>query len=227
MTHIRSKPYPAQKNPQCSSRDQHLNQTKKVPQREIQAQRPLSQQREVPAQQPPTSHHQDGRQREVQAQQPFSGQGVLGGEQLRTQNECPSQNPKSVVPCPFLFRRGRCVKGVNCDFSHSNLESNNKKHKTFCKPKHFTPCPFLERKGSCLKVESVTSNGTIPIITKGKHQVNTETGGDRSAEFQYNWNRSSTNPHSDGFESMPTDGDVTKSTALTATNEHTPPLFFK
>ena len=61
--------------------------------------------------------------------------------------------------------------------------------------------------------------------TAGKHQVNTETGGDRSAEFQYNWKRSSTNPHSDGFESMPTDGDATKSIALTATNEHTPPLF--
>ncbi len=41
------------KEPQCSSCDQHLNQTKKVPQREIHAQRPLSQQREVPAQQPP------------------------------------------------------------------------------------------------------------------------------------------------------------------------------
>ena len=52
-----------------------------MPQREIQAQRPLSEQREVPAQQPSSSYHQDGRQREVQAQQPFSGQGVLTAEQ--------------------------------------------------------------------------------------------------------------------------------------------------
>jgi hypothetical protein len=29
-------------------------------------------------------------------------------------SECASQNPKSVVPCPFLLRRGRCTKGVNC-----------------------------------------------------------------------------------------------------------------
>ena len=66
---------------------------------------------------------------------------------------CASQIPKSVVPCPFLLRRGHCTKGVNCDFSHSNLESNNKEHKIFSKPKHLTPCPFLERKESCLKGE--------------------------------------------------------------------------
>ncbi len=52
-----------------------------MPQNEIQAQRPLSQQREVPAKQPSTGHHQDGRKRDVQAQQPFSGQGVLRAEQ--------------------------------------------------------------------------------------------------------------------------------------------------
>jgi hypothetical protein len=68
-------------------------------------------------------------------------------------SECASQNPKNVVPCPFLLCRGRCTKGVNCDFSHSNLESNNKEHKIFSKPKHLTPCPFLERQGSCLKGE--------------------------------------------------------------------------
>lgn len=68
-------------------------------------------------------------------------------------SECAFQNPKSVVPCPFLLRRGHCIKGVNCDFSHSNLESNNKEHQIFSKPSHLTPCPFLERKGSCLKGE--------------------------------------------------------------------------
>ncbi len=25
-------------------------------------------------------------------------------------SECASQNPKSVVPCPFLLRHGRCIK---------------------------------------------------------------------------------------------------------------------
>jgi hypothetical protein len=53
--------------------------------------------------------------------------------------------------------------------------------------------------------------------TAGKHQVNIETGGGRSAEIQYNWNRFSTNPHSDESESMLTDGDATNSTVLTAT----------
>jgi hypothetical protein len=63
--------------------------------------------------------------------------------------------------------------------------------------------------------------------TARKHQVNIETGGGGSTEIQYNsWNRFPTNPgHSDGSESMPTDGDAAKSTALTATNEHTLPLF--
>jgi hypothetical protein len=62
--------------------------------------------------------------------------------------------------------------------------------------------------------------------TAGKHHVNIETGGGGSTEIQYNlWNRFPTNPHSDGSESMPTDGDASKSTALTATNEHTLPLF--
>jgi hypothetical protein len=48
--------------------------------------------------------------------------------------------------------------------------------------------------------------------TAGKHHVNIETGGGGSTEIQYNlWNRFPTNPHSDGSESMPTDGDATKS----------------
>jgi hypothetical protein len=53
----------------------------------------------------------------------------------------------------------------------------------------------------------------------GKHQVNIETGGGGSTEIEHNsWNQFPTNPHSDGSESMPTDGDAAKSTALTATN---------
>ena len=44
-----------------------------------------------------------------------------------------------------------CIKGIKCDFSHSNLERNSKEQEIFLKPKHLIPCPFLERKGSCLK----------------------------------------------------------------------------
>ena len=58
---------------------------------------------------------------------------------------------KSTVPCPFLLHRGRCIKGIKCDFSHSNLERKSKEQQRFSKPKHLTPCPFLERKGNCLK----------------------------------------------------------------------------
>lgn len=62
--------------------------------------------------------------------------------------------------------------------------------------------------------------------TAGKHQVNIETGGGGPAEIRYNsWNRFPTNLYSDGPESTPTDGDAEKSTAPTATNEHTLPLF--
>ena len=34
---------------------------------------------------------------------------------------------KNNVPCPFLFQRGYCLKGSNCDFSHSKLHCINKK----------------------------------------------------------------------------------------------------
>jgi hypothetical protein len=28
---------------------------------------------------------------------------------------------KSITPCPFILRRGWCIKGDRCDFSHQNL----------------------------------------------------------------------------------------------------------
>ena len=31
-----------------------------------------------------------------------------------------TKTPKSYVPCPFLRRKGYCLKGSKCDFSHSN-----------------------------------------------------------------------------------------------------------
>jgi hypothetical protein len=49
-------------------------------------------------------------------------------------SERASQNPKSVVPCPFLLRRGRCTKGVNCDFSHSNWNLITKNIRYFLNP---------------------------------------------------------------------------------------------
>ncbi len=31
-----------------------------------------------------------------------------------------TKTPKSHVPCPFLRRKGYCLKGSKCDFSHAN-----------------------------------------------------------------------------------------------------------
>lgn len=47
---------------------------------------------------------------------------------------------KSITPCPFLKRRGWCLKGARCDFKHSRDEQ-----------KHLVPCPFLQNRGFCLK----------------------------------------------------------------------------
>ena len=33
--------------------------------------------------------------------------------------------PKHLVPCPFLQRRGFCLKGSSCDFSHTKLRPSN------------------------------------------------------------------------------------------------------
>ena len=50
-------------------------------------------------------------------------------------------NPeKSITPCPFLKRRGWCVKGARCDFKHPRDVQ-----------KHLVPCPFLQMRGFCLK----------------------------------------------------------------------------
>ncbi len=50
-------------------------------------------------------------------------------------------SPKSSIPCPFLSRRGWCVKGNRCDFQH----------KKPVRDKHKISCPFLRRNGFCLK----------------------------------------------------------------------------
>ena len=48
---------------------------------------------------------------------------------------------KRSTSCPFLVRRGRCLKGNQCDFKHSSSEPL----------KHNIPCPFLRNRGYCLK----------------------------------------------------------------------------
>jgi hypothetical protein len=74
------------------------------------------------------------------------------------------QKPKSAVPCPLLLCRGRCIRGIYCDFSHSNLERNSKEPEILSKPKHLISCPFLERKGSCLKGPKCDFFFTKPTI---------------------------------------------------------------
>ena len=89
----------------------------------------------------------------------ITGEGLVLPDQLPSTNLSDRQansgqvdgNRKSTVPCPFLTRRGHCVKGINCDFFHSNKKGNTNEHEIFAKPKHLVLCPFLKRKGSCLK----------------------------------------------------------------------------
>ena len=50
---------------------------------------------------------------------------------------------KSSIPCPFLIRRGRCLKGSRCDYKHPAKLPQT--------PKHNIPCPFIQKRGYCLK----------------------------------------------------------------------------
>ena len=50
---------------------------------------------------------------------------------------------KSSIPCPFLIRRRRCLKGSRCDYKHPAKLPQT--------PKHIIPCPFLQKRGYCLK----------------------------------------------------------------------------
>jgi hypothetical protein len=62
----------------------------------------------------------------------------------RVKNNRFADSPKSSIPCPFLSRRGWCVKGNRCDFLHAKPFPNEHKH--------IIPCPFLcEEKGFVLK----------------------------------------------------------------------------
>ena len=60
--------------------------------------------------------------------------------------------PKHLVACPFLRKKGSCLKGSRCDFSHNVSQSCiNKKNANMHSSKHLITCPFLLRKGHCLK----------------------------------------------------------------------------
>ena len=51
----------------------------------------------------------------------------------------------------FIIRRGWCLKGENCDFSHTGLSNASNSNQSLVTPKHMVPCPFLLRKGFCRK----------------------------------------------------------------------------
>ena len=67
--------------------------------------------------------------------------------QLHATNRCSKNN----VPCPFLRRRGHCIKGEKCDSSHLLNNPHKGRRTPIATPKHLIPCPFLERNGFCLK----------------------------------------------------------------------------
>ena len=62
---------------------------------------------------------------------------------LKSQRQNDKAYSKSLTPCPFLMRRGWCVKGDRCDFHHPSSRRNYHKHDV--------PCPFLHKNGFCLK----------------------------------------------------------------------------
>ena len=67
-----------------------------------------------------------------------------------------SKKEKALVPCPFLKRKGHCLKGPRCDFLHNNVlltvcgpkiqQGNHSKLQHHDKSR--IPCPFLRRNGS-------------------------------------------------------------------------------
>ena len=61
------------------------------------------------------------------------------------------QVPKNETPCPFILRRGWCLKGEQCDFSHRNMVNNNQARQHSNDKKCSIFCPFLRKKGYCLE----------------------------------------------------------------------------
>ena len=58
---------------------------------------------------------------------------------------------KNETPCPFILRRGWCLKGDKCDFSHHNMVNNVQLRQFSNKHKGSIFCLFLRKKGYCLK----------------------------------------------------------------------------
>ncbi len=60
----------------------------------------------------------------------------------KTNNDQHNLPSKSSTFCPFLKRKGRCLKENQCDFLHPKRSPARK---------HQTPCPFFRKRGFCLK----------------------------------------------------------------------------
>ena len=78
---------------------------------------------------------------------------------LKSQRQNDKAYRKSLTPCPFLVRRGRCVNGDRCDFHHPSSRRNYHKHDV--------PCPFLYKNSFCLKGNNCDLfHGVFPYANK-------------------------------------------------------------
>ena len=67
-------------------------------------------------------------------------------------NESPRQSRKGDIPCPYLLRRGWCIKSNRCDYSHQNNSRQSS-----VTPKSEVPCPFLNTEVIVLRKQYATS----------------------------------------------------------------------
>ncbi len=87
---------------------------------------------------------------------------------LQSRPEVAGKNPgygssqKASIFCPFLKRRGRCLKGNRCDFKHPKTMSTLKPPQTM---KCNIPCPILEKRGYCLKKNMCDYHDELYCIT--------------------------------------------------------------
>ncbi|CAB3994355.1 RNA-directed DNA polymerase from mobile element jockey-like [Paramuricea clavata] len=82
------------------------------------------------------------------------------------------QVPKNETPCPFILRRGWCLKGEQCDFSHRNMVNNDQARQHSNDKKGSIFCPFLRKKGYCLKASRCDFSHVEPYsYPTGNHPV--------------------------------------------------------
>ena len=88
-------------------------------------------------------------------------------------NSQPSTS-KSKIQCPFISRRGGCLKGNRCDYYHPNRINSLKHRQTSNAPKNEVPCPFLRKKGFCKKgiTCDFSHNSQIHIMTDDHSRPN-------------------------------------------------------